>query len=255
MLIIYKRGTILSRLARRLGIEVYFPTDDILIRRRNQLQPHVNWGWAGSLRGAEKVLNRDLSICRSKVKTFKEFQEAKLPHPRWSESLDELLRECQEGRTIFLRRDGLTGGEGITPFRVGEPIPEARWDFAVERVSCSRELRIHVFCGRVIAEQVKLVPPGNTNPIHSFKNGCTFSTQQLDRFLTPSLLERARSLCIKAVEAAKLDFGAVDLILNKREDFYLLEVNSAPGLRSEPVFTAYQQEFQKLVKRKISRRF
>ena len=40
-----------------------------------------------------------------------------------------------------------------------------------------------------------------------------------------------RSLAIDSVAALRLDFGAVDIIWNKRHDrYYTLEVNTAPGL-------------------------
>ena len=45
------------------------------------------------------------------------------------------------------------------------------------------------------------------------------------------LKEKATSLAIQSIEALGLDFGAVDLIYNEKYDtYYVLEINTAPGL-------------------------
>ena len=49
---------------------------------------------------------------------------------------------------------------------------------------------------------------------------------------------------VKAVESLSLDFGAVDLIYNAREDkYYVLECNSAPGL-SGSTLDGYAERFR-----------
>ncbi len=64
--------------------------------------------------------------------------------------------------------------------------------------------------------------------IRSYANGFLFSRYGI----YPS--EARDQLAVKAVAALGLDFGAVDLIEDKGK-FYVLEVNTAPGIEDEMV--------------------
>jgi D-alanine-D-alanine ligase-like ATP-grasp enzyme len=49
-------------------------------------------------------------------------------------------------------------------------------------------------------------------------------------------------LSVEAVAALGLDFGAVDIIEDKEGNFYVLEINTAPGLEGHTV-TSYAKAF------------
>ena len=53
--------------------------------------------------------------------------------------------------------------------------------------------------------------------------------------------------CIKALKACKLDLGCLDVLVNKKGDFLILEVNSNPGL-GEKGLQIYKEFLQKELK-------
>jgi len=212
----------------------------------------INWGCGRSIvRGAEStiVLNNDISEARSKVRTFERLAEAEIPHPRWSRSQWDLRRALGETRSYLARMDNASGGARIHLVRPGEQAAE-NWDFYVERLSYQRELRVHVWRGEVIASQVKVLPPGCTNFVHSYDYGCTFSQDTARWGVEPETLRDAQDLAVRAVAAVGLDFGAVDLMLTRRGRLYVLEVNSAPGIRCEYIKAAYRGVLEPMQRRR-----
>ena len=54
------------------------------------------------------------------------------------------------------------------------------------------------------------------------------------------------TIAVNAVKALGLDFGAVDIIYNEKENqYYVLEVNTAPGLEGTTLIK-YAERFSKL---------
>lgn len=260
---IYHRGTRLARIARELKIPVYYPAEggsgwvQSGVNRNALLRKSINWG---SLRAipskAENVLNFSIINAAKKVRAFGLFDEHSIPCPEWSESYSQLNTSLPPYRTIFARRDGLSGGAGIEIIT-----PEARkserlhkkldelggFDFFVGKISYQREFRLHVWRGKVIIEQVKYLPPGCENPIHNHTNGCKFSTQSIDKFLTVESKNELYALCARATLALGLDFGAVDIIQSQKDKFYVLEINTAPGIRTDYVENAYREAIRELI--------
>ncbi len=103
------------------------------------------------------------------------------------------------------------------------------------------ECRIHVMNGVVMDGQIKKKrtdAEANTL-IRNAHTGWVYCREGY----TPD--EAAKQLAIAAVAALGLDFGAVDLIYNKHyNQYYLLEVNTAPGLTGTTL-TNYTQEILK----------
>lgn len=94
-----------------------------------------------------------------------------------------------------------------------------------------KEYRIHVFKGTIIdmQEKRKRTTDGDADAFNSYirnhSNGWVFCRGDVDP--PDDVLNEAA----KAIEALKLDFGAVDVIYNsKTGKTYVLEVNTAPGL-------------------------
>lgn len=89
------------------------------------------------------------------------------------------------------------------------------------------EFRVHVVRDKVIFTQRKAKRYDVENPdyrIRNLANGFNFVLSDIDD-------ARLSDLAVSAVKSLGLDFGAVDIIYNQRQDrYYVLEVNCAPGL-------------------------
>ena len=94
-----------------------------------------------------------------------------------------------------------------------------------------KEFRVHVFKGQVIdtAEKRKRRvenPPAFDGYVRNLANGWVFCR---DNIVKPTDLD---GVAVAACRALGLDFGAVDVIWNERENkCFVLEVNTAPGLQ------------------------
>src|SRR5688572_24633924 len=247
MIYSYHRPSGASKLARALRLSISF-RDGSTIRRRLNPLPHINWGWRAQEPGVvDNYLNADPRIAVSKVLTFEKLAAVGIPIPRWSKTLDELKAQLPSGRTIIARRDGLSGGKGMSLVVPATPAYEAPADFYVERLSCRREFRIHIFQGSVIHRQAKFVPHGFDGIARNWENGCYFTSEQLERFATEAELRDLEQLSIRSIEALGLDFGAVDILITRRGNKpYVLEVNTAPGLRSGATYVAYEGALRRL---------
>jgi hypothetical protein len=244
MIYAYKRGTGIGRLAKELNLSICWPYEDRLRVRKHEV--HLNWGCSRLTIDVVSTLNRDLSVAASKARTFAALSAAGIRIPRWSDKIEE-AQELLKKHTILARRDGLSKGAGITVVKPGGALPTK--DFYVRKLSYQREARIHVFRGSIICEQVKYVPEGCKNFIHNFENGCTFSTKTpLEKFFSEAQASEARDFAVRTTQATGLDFGAVDILLNKKGQVYVLEVNTAPGIRSDATHEAYRKALQTLVK-------
>lgn len=252
MIYLYKRGTGMGRIARRLGLSIMVANGTPITRRHNE--PHLNWGWVNLLpEGAEinpeapKILNHNIRPAFYKARAFELFNKAGVRCPIWDTDGNALHKRLVElkRRHMLARRDGLSKGRGINLVCLdANKIPTA--DFFVEKLSCQREFRIHVWLGEVICTQAKMVPVGCKNFIHNFENGCVYTTLDLARFAPSNEID---SLAKSAIKALGLDFGAVDILVTKKGVPYVLEVNTAPGLRSTPTRMAYTKALTALIER------
>ena len=104
------------------------------------------------------------------------------------------------------------------------------------------EYRVHVFGGEVLDIQRKMrsreVADEDVNwQVRNHGNGFVFGREGV------SLPDAATTTAINAVMELGLDFGAVDLIYNERQNvYYVLEVNTAPGL-SGTTLEKYKEKF------------
>ena len=95
------------------------------------------------------------------------------------------------------------------------------------------EYRVHVMNEEVIDVQKKALrrgSEGNNFQIRTHDNGYIYMRNAI------RVPEDAKTYAIQAVDACGLDFGAVDIIWNERENkSYVLEINTAPGLEGTTV--------------------
>lgn len=111
------------------------------------------------------------------------------------------------------------------------------------------EYRVHVFKDKVIDVQKKALKEefieanrGNINhKVRNLENGYIY--KRGDVVAPDDVLQQS----IKVVKAIGLDFGAVDIIFNhKQQKAFVLEVNSAPGLEGTTLEN-YSKAFKELV--------
>ena len=139
-------------------------------------------------------------------------------------------------------------GSDIEACRLGLSQP----DFFTQYIDSNTEYRIHVARfsvyrdqpdgGHVILSQRKVASPGNeTVWPRTHLNGYTYRHYSPDRTSADIY-----TTAIKAVAALGLDFGAVDMIRSNIDShYYVLEVNTAPGLSTDASLGAYTEAFHR----------
>jgi glutathione synthase/RimK-type ligase-like ATP-grasp enzyme len=126
-----------------------------------------------------------------------------------------------------------SGGRGITIINPGDRIVDA--PLYVKYIPKKYEVRIHVSKGRAFDVQQKMFRRGTggdvNHKIRSHGNGFIFVRHGLS--IPTAALDKCKAEGIKAVRALGMDFGAVDVIFNEKQDkAYVLEINSSPGVEN-----------------------
>jgi len=241
---IYNPRSAFRRIARRLNVTAVFPYQERVIGRKGRTSKDINIGCA-KLEFSTETLNANISMAMSKKRTFDALDTLRLRHPPVFATPEEAT---QWPYGWLGRRDGLSGGRGITIFKQGElPLQAAQYDFIVGIIPGKHEYRIHV--GKlpsgeysILATQQKMNVRHNENIIRNYQSGVRYSTQEL--LMSERGRERAKNKAIQAVQACGLDFGAVDMTQGEDGRLYILEINTAPGISSEPMFNAYLNYFK-----------
>lgn len=203
----------------------------------------INWG--RSVLSEEvlkcKVINHPdvTNIASNKLKFFKaideynkdlDWDEDAVRIPFWSSDKGWAEYSLKSGNIVVVRHK-LTGnsGEGIELLEDGVAVvPEA--PLYVKYIPKKQEYRVHVANGKVVDLQRKArrkdVPDDKINwRIRNHDNGFIFARNELE------VPDDVSAQAVRACKAIGLDFGAVDVIYNdKEQQAYVLEVNTAPGL-------------------------
>lgn len=190
----------------------------------------INWGSSTApdrVGHAHRVLNpfNNVKTASNKLLSFEKFSENEEIHiPQWT-------TDPEVARTFgtVVCRTVLRGhsGNGIVLWEGDGDLPRA--PLYTQYVKKKHEFRVHVMNGEVIDVQQKRKRrdfDGEPNTkVRNHQNGWVYCRENLD---IPDDLSRQ---AILATGALGLDFGAVDLIYNERQNrSYVLEVNTAPGL-------------------------
>lgn len=253
MFLIYHQGCYARHLARALRVTRAYPINNgvgLFVkeprqRTRQRLSALVNWGVGPQTlhRIMDRmvvpgpILNANIRPSVLKMNTFEAVDafnntaadEDKIRHPVVTRD----AREVYERGRYLGRRDGLSGGEGITIFERGQlPAEGQTFDFFSLVVTKIAEVRLHVFDGTIICEQVKYTPAGAGVLIRNYDNGARFSNKNIENHdaITADMANAARRTAINTARALGLNFGAVDIMFNRSGNPVLLEFNSAPGL-------------------------
>ena len=135
-----------------------------------------------------------------------------------------------DGELLVGRTETHVGGSGfylITSQRDFELAGRLGCTHFMAYIPTQREYRIHVFKGAILGAGEKLMDTDNCTSLHirNVGTGWTFRYNNIERI--PRDTER---VAVDAVTALGLDFGAVDIIKSVNNNFYVLEVNTAPSL-------------------------
>jgi hypothetical protein len=138
-------------------------------------------------------------------------------------------------------------GEGIVKVNTLEelePLPEGT--LFVVYVPKKREFRFHVdritgvFCTQEKLKKKEVPNEEVDYQIRNLANGFIFAKQDIE------VPDGCKEQAVKALAVTGLDFGAVDVIYNERQEkAYALEVNTAPGLEGSTIFD-YVEMFERL---------
>ena len=205
----------------------------------------INWGRCDPHPQVDnsRVLNpcEKVSIACNKLQALHVMDAQGVSVPDYTTDYEVAHQWIQEG-TKVVGRHMLRGnsGAGIVIYDGTQVMASA--PLYTKYIPKTHEYRVHVVQGRVIDTQRKMrnrdVPDDQVNwAIRNHSNGFIFGREGVH------LADVARDQSLAAVAALQLDFGAVDLIYNEhRNRYYVLEVNTAPGLEGTTL-DKYTQAF------------
>jgi hypothetical protein len=206
----------------------------------------INWGASESRPGMSVVrwFNRPPLRGINKLTCFNILRGANVSIPEYTTSRNAVDRDH-----TWLARHTVTGsgGRGITIINPGDNVPSA--PLYVKYVPKKYEVRIHVANGETFDVQQKMFRRGTAgdvnHKIRSHDNGFIFVRHGLS--IPTAALVKCHREAVKAVVALGMDFGAVDVIFNERQDkAFVLEVNSSPGVEASTA-TNYANMLRRMV--------
>jgi glutathione synthase/RimK-type ligase-like ATP-grasp enzyme len=245
-------GELLSYRVRRLFNDRPNPT--FVVRDYTRL---INWGNSSAPVGTgpfSSVSNQfaAVALASNKLETFRRLENKDgIRTPLYTDSRAVASQWLVESGATVVVRHQLSGhsGAGIELCSGEVDLPLA--PLYVQYIKKQKEFRVHVAFGEVIDVQEKrkridLPEDFETNyQVRNHQTGWVYCREDLQE------PEGLRDMATVTVEALRLDFGAVDLIWNeKRNEVYVLEVNTAPGLEGTTV-NKYAEAFVKYIGPKL----
>ncbi len=209
----------------------------------------INWGTKATVHPNQVNKAEAVAIASDKLATFKKLQASNVPTVDWTDSHSVAQDWLKENRHVFARKYlSACGGAGIVEMKALEDMVDAPLYTIYKKKKA--EFRVHVVAGKVIAVQEKRRRKDYTgvidNQIRNFDRGWVFCR---DNITPPPML---KTTAVAAVKALGLDFGAVDIIWNEKDNqCYVLEVNTAPGLEGQTVVD-YTNAFTKLKQERMN---
>lgn len=221
---------------------------------------HVGWGTRNiPVQDKRIVLN---GVNRKDAREqLDAFAVANLLTPIWTDNVETAKNLVREGNHIWGRRwihtrgtDIIGSGYRPAAKRKNKVLVESFnpnwlrrewWVKVIPAAEIRNEWRIHIFQGRSIGRGLKVLT-GETQriqPVRNRDNGWTMVHN-----VEPNAA--VKTAASKAVAAVGYNFGAVDLIELNNDNVVILEVNSAPALRSDYTIAAYKNAFSRVAEGK-----
>ena len=187
--------------------------------------------------------------------------EAGLTVPTWTDDIEHAKQWVRDGLRVWGRSwihtrgtDIIGSGYKIIRNKTTRKLSEAWnpnwlkrewWVQVIPTDQIAEEWRIHIFQGRSIGRALKVQTgePQRIQPVRNRDNGWTM-VHNVDPVLP---LKNAAALAVKSLG---YNFGAVDLFLLNDGRIVVLEVNSAPALRSDYTMNAYKTALERIANNK-----
>jgi glutathione synthase/RimK-type ligase-like ATP-grasp enzyme len=217
-------------------------------RYQHGILPHgiknvVNWGcYNWSVRGKVRVLNPGHAVVvgANKLATFRQMDTCKIPTLEWTTEHDK-AREWIKSTSVVCHTDlHAHSGRGLVLARKGDStVPVAK--LYTRYFPKTIESRVHVVKSlsqgyRAFYLQKKRVLEDRYEEFNLEDTPDTFiRTHDRGWVFARNVIrdEQAVELGIRAAKAAGLDYGAVDIMINKKGDMKVGELNTAPGLEGQ----------------------
>lgn len=238
----YKMGSRSARdLAEGLHTKCIYPDRNYKSYRNHLI---INWGNGNHPYWFDKntrYLNYpdDVRLAQNKLQAFKRFKHFEISHVLFTNDPEIAQKWITEEGLAVVSRTKLTShyGNGIVMLYEGSEWVNAPLYTVYKKKR--REYRVHVMKGhafdvqqkrrRTEAEEVDF-------QVRSYFNGWVYVRENV------TIPFELFALAESAVNALGLDFGAVDIIWNRKEDkCYVLEVNTAPGLEGMTLINYIQE--------------
>lgn len=194
----------------------------------------LNWGHSNPQFNLSNVtvLNKPnaVKVASNKLSAFIKMKENGITVPEFTTDI-EVAKQWIDDERIVLCRTLLraNSGRGIKVAKTKDDLVPA--PLYVKYIRKEKEYRVHVFNNKVIDYIEKRKRTGyQDNPlfnkyIRSYEQGWVFVRDGV------TIDEQTNLAAINAVNSLGLDFGAVDIVLNRNNEPVVLEVNTAPGLQ------------------------
>lgn len=232
----YKLGSKSAKaLAKGLNVMRIKTSGTRFIPRQNDLL--INWGCSASpfINSNGQWLNHPnaVSNAANKLKTFQLLKEAEVSIPTFVTNKVDAEALFDNGTTVVYCRTKLRGkgGSGIVVANSKEELVDA--PLYTAGILRSDEFRLHVFKGEIFDVVQKRKRTTDADPamfnhyIRNHDNGWVFAREGAAEAIDDTI----RSTAITAIRALSLDFGAVDMRVDRESrQPYVLEVNTAPGI-------------------------
>ena len=203
--------------------------------KRHQLRPRatdlvINWGnsndppnWSAAWGYNSST---SIRVASNKLLALNDLRDAGVAVPRFTTDIEE----AKAWGTWVVCRRLLRASEGRGIVLAKTPEEVVRAPLYVQFRRKTNEYRVHVVNGTIRLSHEKRLCKRENRPVDYNPHICNHSNAwKFCKVVTP-LPECVKENAIKAVEALHLNFGAVDIIYNKKFDTcYVLEVNTAPG--------------------------
>jgi glutathione synthase/RimK-type ligase-like ATP-grasp enzyme len=197
----------------------------------------INWGSSTTIpTGGNRVVNpvERIALASDKLRTFQALENvAGIRIPAFTTDRSVATGWLRDG-VVVVCRTVLSGhsGAGIVLAQSEDQLVNA--PLYVQYVKKAKEFRCHVAFGEVIDVQEKRKRAGYegaTNfQVRNHHTGWVYCREDIQE---PTGL---KPMALQVVSTLGLDFGAVDIIYNaKRNELYVLEVNTAPGIENTTV--------------------
>jgi len=217
---------------------------DVLLRWGSQVQSELEFRWAHVINTAQALANAS-----NKLEAFYRMRgDEAIRVPWFTHTHGDAEQKRREGMTILGRTKRGARGRGIVAYPPDAPFM-AQHELYTQFIPNDREYRLHVVGDEVVRVQRKYLdhPEQRHNEyVKNYANGYRFKAPQ-------KRLNADREVAaVKAIQAMRLDFGCVDMVIDPANQAWVLEVNTAPAC-SPLTAAAYIGRLAPMIEAKIGR--